>query len=131
VALQRELFLNPGVFINCAKLWEGKNLYISFFSVVLYRDILWHLQEILQYIKYITLEFTPYSTLFYPLPLSPFLEYFQQVSFLHLHTRVHIFYTVFTFLYPFPTTSSSHWCNPPSGQDLFHPSVLRFCRRKE
>jgi hypothetical protein len=39
---------------------------------------------------------SPPSWLFFTLP--PFLEWFQEVSFLHLHTCVHIFCTVFTLL---------------------------------
>jgi hypothetical protein len=35
----------------------------------------------------------------------PFLEWFQQESFLHLHTCVYIFYTIFTLLASFPATS--------------------------
>jgi hypothetical protein len=50
---------------------------------------------------------------------------------LHLHACVLIICTVFTFLPPFPNTSSSHWCQPfPLEQDLFCPLVLQFCRRK-
>jgi hypothetical protein len=37
--------------------------------------------------------------------LPPFLEWFQQVSLLHLHTCVHIFCSMFTLLPPFPATS--------------------------
>jgi hypothetical protein len=35
----------------------------------------------------------------------PFMEQFQQVSFLHLHTCVHSICKVFTLLYPLPTMS--------------------------
>jgi hypothetical protein len=44
---------------------------------------------------------------FYPL-LPRFLEQFQQVSLFHLHTRVYVNIgecTIFTLLYPFPTSS--------------------------
>jgi hypothetical protein len=40
-----------------------------------------------------------------PPPFSFIPTPIQQVSFLHLHTCVHIFYTVFTLLYPSPITS--------------------------
>jgi hypothetical protein len=64
--------------------------------------------------------------------LSPFssipqsrLEYFQQVSFLHLHTCVHILCTVFTLSPSFPTTSPhSHYCQPSFLEGL----VLRDLR---
>jgi hypothetical protein len=39
-------------------------------------------------------------------PLRFFLEQFQQVSFLHLHTCEYIICTIFTLLPPFPSTSS-------------------------
>jgi hypothetical protein len=65
----------------------------------------------------------------------PFLEQFQQVSFLHLHTCVYIVCTIFILPPPFPSTSPL----PPvqitlathtPGQNLFYPPVLLFCRRK-
>jgi hypothetical protein len=58
-----------------------------FIIVVLGRGTLEHLQNFLQCIKYITLEFTPSSTLFHPLQ---FLEQFQQGSFFHLLTCIYI-----------------------------------------
>jgi hypothetical protein len=41
--------------------------------------------------------------------------------------------TIFILLHPFPTFYPSHWCqpHPTTGQDLFCPSVLWFCRRKK
>jgi hypothetical protein len=39
------------------------------------------------------------------IPLPPFLEEFQQVSFFHLHTCMHSICTIFTLLHPFPTSS--------------------------
>jgi hypothetical protein len=64
---------------------------------------LWHLQRFLQCIKYITLELTPFTVLLYH-PLPWFLKQFQQVSWLHLHICVHIFFTVLTLLTLFPAT---------------------------
>jgi hypothetical protein len=46
----------------------------------------------------------PHTPLLYS-SLPPFLEWFQQVSFLHLHACVHTFCTIFTLLLLFPTTS--------------------------
>jgi hypothetical protein len=45
------------------------------------------------------------TDLLYPLP---FLEQFQQVSFLHLHTCVYNFCTTFILLHPFLTSSPSY-----------------------
>jgi hypothetical protein len=44
--------------------------------------------------------------------LPRFLEQFQQVSFLHLHTCVHIFWIIFTLLPHFHATSDTHWWQP-------------------
>jgi hypothetical protein len=69
----------------------------------------------------------------YHSPLSPltlFLEYFQQVSLFHLHTCVHSIRTIFTLLYPFPTSSPLPLV-PTPRQDLFCPSVHRFCKNKK
>jgi hypothetical protein len=58
------------------------------------------------------------------------LEYFQQVSFFHLHTCIHSICTIFTLPHPFPTSSSSH-CYQPPRQDRFCPPVLGFCKREK
>jgi hypothetical protein len=94
-------------------MWEKKFLrmnliHSSLFSPLLLCRVgtLCHLQRSLQFIHYIILEFIP-STAFLYLPLPWFLEWFQQVSFLHLQTCAHIFCTVLPF-YPF----LSH---PPTG----------------
>jgi hypothetical protein len=69
-----------------------------------------------------------------PLHCSPsfppwFLKQFQQASFLHLHTCVHIICTIFILL-PF----RHHLPLPPVptslSQNLFCPLVLWICRRK-
>jgi hypothetical protein len=58
------------------------------------------------------------------------------VSFLYLHTCVYIFCTIFTLLPFSPPPPTIHQCQPPtlpplaSGQNLLHPPVLQFCRRK-
>jgi hypothetical protein len=57
------------------------------------------------------------------IPLPPFMEQFQQVSFLHLHNEYTLFVPYSSF-YPFPTPLT------PSGQNLFHPLVIQFCKRK-
>jgi hypothetical protein len=73
-----------------------------------------------------------------PLPFSfipPFPDsgVVQQVSFLHLHTYIctHFVHHIHTFT-PFPNTSSFLLVLAlPTGQDLFNPPVLQFCRRKK
>jgi hypothetical protein len=64
-----------------------------------------------------------------PLPPSHIHRILSVVSFFNLHTYVHSTMYVFTLLHYFPTSSPSHSTNPPR-QDLFHPLVLRFCKRK-
>jgi hypothetical protein len=69
-------------------------------------------------------------------PLSPhplrFLQWFQQVSFLHLLTCVHIFCTIFTLLlsspqhFPPPISVSP----PPLGRTV-SPNCSPICRRKK
>jgi hypothetical protein len=59
-----------------------------------------------------------------------FLEQFQQVWFLHLHTCVHIICSIFIFLHTFPTTSSLPLVPNPTPKDLFCPPVPWFYRRK-
>jgi hypothetical protein len=91
-----------------------------FFIVVLGGSTLWHLQKFLRCSKYIILEFTPPPLSF--IPPSPILEEFQQVSFLHLHTCVHIFCVhIFTLLPLFPATSFFLLIPPPhlSRQAIF------------
>jgi hypothetical protein len=49
---------------------------------------------------------------------------------LHLHTCVFVC-TIFFILLPlFPPPHPSHCCQPLPRQNLFHPPVLSFCRRK-
>jgi hypothetical protein len=103
------------------------SFFLISFIVVLGRSTLWLLQRLLQFIKYIILKF--HHSLLFPLP--QFLEYFQQVSFLHLHACVHIFCTLFTLLPSFPCHPYPTGANPPPGQDLLHPTVLWFCSREK
>jgi hypothetical protein len=60
----------------------------------------------------------------------PFLHWFQQVSFLHLHTRVHSFCTVLTLLPLYTLPSPCTGTNTCLGQDLFHSSVSGFVVEK-
>jgi hypothetical protein len=57
------------------------------------------------------------------IPSPPFMEQFQQISFLHLRACVHIFFPITSSLPVVPTL--------PLGQELFHPPVLWFCRREK
>jgi hypothetical protein len=101
----------------------------SFLTIVQDRGTLWHLPKFFQYIKYVILKFIPSSLLpYHPHPL--FLEQLQGVSFLHLHTCVLSIHTIFTLPLHFPTSSPSHWYQPPR-QDVFCPPVLQFCKRKK
>jgi hypothetical protein len=111
-------FKKPMIFWMCCQ----KEKHYLFVVVVLGGVTLWHLQIFLQYIKYITFKFTPSIILLY-LPFPPLLEWFQQVSFSHLHTYIHNIYTIFTLLCSL-STSSPLPLVPMPRQDLFHPLVL-------
>jgi hypothetical protein len=50
---------------------------------------------------------------------------------LHLHTCVHIIYTRFILLPPFPATYPLPLMPTPLAPDLFCPPLLQFCRRKK
>jgi hypothetical protein len=54
------------------------------------------------------------------IPLPPFLELFQQVSFFNLYTCVHSNWTRFTQLHPFLTSSSSNRSQTPSSTYSAH-----------
>jgi hypothetical protein len=94
-------------------------------------NTLWHFQKFLQYI---ILQLTPSTILLRLPPSPPFLEYFQQVSFFHLHTCVHSICTIFTFLYPFPTSSPLPMgTDPTSAPDRTCSTLLfsNFVKKKK
>jgi hypothetical protein len=73
------------------------------FFYILFIIILWHWEYIMTFTKVLIIYHT-WSFSF--IPLSPFLEQFQQVLFFHFHTWIHNISTIFTFLLPFPRSSS-------------------------
>jgi hypothetical protein len=80
-------------------------------------DTLWYLHMCLQYIL---VRFIP--SIILPLPLSPFLEQFQQVSFFCFHIWIQNTCTILTlihFLLPIP----SHWYSIP---EKFYFTLLPF-----
>jgi hypothetical protein len=75
---------------------------------------------------------SPSTTLLY-LPSPDFLQQFQQVSFLHLHTCVYIICNIFTLLPLFPSTSPFPLVQnaPPQGRTCSaHPPFLQICKKK-
>jgi hypothetical protein len=90
-----------------------RDLHVRFFLLFCWLGPLWNLQKFSYYIKYIITEFTPSTILLYPFP--PFLEYFQQVSFFHLHTRDTVF----------ALHSPSHSLSPPPLLTLVPTSPTR------
>jgi hypothetical protein len=84
--------------------------------------------KVLTYIIYIILEFTPSIILIYtPFPI---LEIVSTGIIFPLHSCVHSIRTIFTLLHPFPSFSPFH-CTNQLRQDVFHPLVFHFCKRKK
>jgi hypothetical protein len=101
------------------------------FIVVLGGDTLWLLLKLLQWIKYIILEFTPSTVFLYP--PSPCIPRIVSMGIiLYLHTCVHSIWTVFTLLPSFLHDLTPATCiNHPPRQNLFCSPVLQFCKRKK
>jgi hypothetical protein len=77
-------------------------LVFFFFIAVLGGGTLCHLQRFLQYIKYIIPEYTTSTILLYP---NPHLRNSFNRYLFCLHSCVHCICTIFSLLYPFPTSS--------------------------
>jgi hypothetical protein len=63
-------------------------------------------------------------------PLFPLLEYFQQVSFF-IYIHVYTVFVLYSPSYPFLTSSPLPTGTILPRQDLWHPPVLKFCKRKK
>jgi hypothetical protein len=89
---------------------------------------LWHLQNFLQCNKFIILQFTPSTALFYcPFPIPGMVS--SGIIFVFTYKCTH-FCTILTLLSFFPTTSPllplAQILPPCPRQDLFCPLVLQF-----
>jgi hypothetical protein len=100
-------------------------VFFSFFycSVVVHCDIYKSSYNVSN-ISYLNLPPTSCSFILCP----PFLEYFLQVSFFHLHTCVHSICTVFTLLHIFPT---SHTCHSPDSKPSDSYSLIFIKKKKK
>jgi hypothetical protein len=98
-----------------------------FLISVLGRGTLWHLQRVLQCIKYIILEFTLSTTLLYPsIPILGILS--TCIIFAFAHTCLQVLQNIRP---PSPFLPYLHLPLVTTPQDLFIPPVFWFYRRKK
>jgi hypothetical protein len=98
---------------------ESNSLNIVFLNFLSYYccmgGTLWHIQKCLQCIL---VKFIPSIILLYT--LSPFLAYFQQVSFFHFDAWIYNISTIISsYMHPFLICSPSCWYQPPHSINNF------------
>jgi hypothetical protein len=111
-----------------------RSLNLFFFTFFLYccagRGYIVAFTQVLTMHQIYQFEFTTSTALLY-LPLPDSWSIFSRYHFciyIHVHT---FFCTIFTLLPHSPTTSSLTLVPAlPTGQDLVHPLILQFCRKK-